>query len=58
MALSQTAKTLISVFRFRLFFGSLVLGHRVPVTVMGKHAFLDQVQRAKAGVTTALVVSA
>ncbi len=41
-----------------VFFGSLVLGHRVAVTVMGKHTSLDQVQRSKAGAATALVVSA
>jgi phosphate/sulfate permease len=41
-----------------VFFGSLILGHRVAVTVMGKHTSLDQVQRSKAGAATALVVSA
>jgi phosphate/sulfate permease len=47
-----------SVVGVAVFFGSLVLGRRVAATVMGKHTFLDQVQRSKAGAATALVVSA
>src|SRR2546426_2517016 len=46
-----------SVVAVAVVFGSLVLGHRVAVTVMGKHTPLDQGQRAKAGAATALVVS-
>src|SRR2546425_5675889 len=46
-----------SVVAVAVFFGSLVLGHRVAVTGMGKHTSLDQVQRSKAGAATALVVS-
>jgi inorganic phosphate transporter, PiT family len=38
--------------------GSLVLGHRVAQTVMGKHVTMDPVQHSKAGAATALVVGA
>jgi inorganic phosphate transporter, PiT family len=47
-----------SVVAVAVFFGSLVLGHRVAVTVEGKQSPLDQVQRSKAGAATAIVVSA
>ncbi len=47
-----------SVVAVAVFFGSLILGHRVAVTVMERHTALDQVQRSKAGAATALVVSA
>lgn len=55
---SETVWLPYSVVAVAVFFGSLVLGHRVAVTVMGKHTSLDQVQRSKAGAATALVVSA
>src|SRR5256885_11443645 len=47
-----------SVVAVAMFFGSLVLGHRVAVTGLGKHNPLDPVQRSKAGAATPLVVSA
>lgn len=47
-----------SVIALAVLLGSIVLGHRVVVTAIGKHANLDQVQRSKANAATALVVSA
>jgi PiT family inorganic phosphate transporter len=47
-----------SIVAVAVLLGSLVLGHRVVVTAIGRHAALDQVQRSKAGAATALVVSA
>ena len=47
-----------SVIAVAVLLGSLVLGHRVVVTAIGKHASLDQVQKSKANAATALVVSA
>jgi len=41
-----------------VFLGSIVLGHRVAQTVMGKHVTMDPVQHSKAGAATALVVGA
>src|SRR2546422_353675 len=45
-----------SVVAVAVFFGSLILGNLVAVTVMGKHNSLDQVERAEAGAATALLV--
>ncbi|HZY47430.1 MAG TPA: inorganic phosphate transporter, partial [Candidatus Bathyarchaeia archaeon] len=47
-----------SIIAVAVLLGSIVLGHRVVVTAIGKHASLDQVQRSKANAATALVVSA
>lgn len=47
-----------SIVAVAVLLGTLVLGHRVAVTVMGKNASLDQVQRSKAGAATAVLVSA
>lgn len=47
-----------SIVALAVLLGSMVLGHRVAITAIGRHASLDQVQRSKAGAATALVVSA
>ena len=47
-----------SIIAVAVLLGSIVLGHRVVVTAIGKHASLDQVQKSKANAATALVVSA
>jgi PiT family inorganic phosphate transporter len=55
---SEAAWVPYSIVAVAVVLGSLVLGHRVVVTAIGRHAALDQVQRSKAGAATALVVSA
>src|SRR5437879_10294586 len=55
---SEAAWVPYSIVAVAVLLGSLVLGHRVVVTAIGRHAALDQVQRSKAGADTALVVSA
>ena len=55
---SEAAWVPYSIVAVAVLLGSLVLGHRVVVTAIGRHAALDQVQRSKAGAATALVVSA
>jgi len=55
---SEAAWVPYSIVAVAVLFGSLVLGHRVVVTAIGRHSALDQVQRSKAGAATALVVSA
>lgn len=47
-----------SIVAVAVLLGSLVLGRRVAMTVMGKHILLDPVQRSKAGAATAILVSA
>ena len=47
-----------SIIAVAVLLGSILLGHRVVVTAIGKHASLDQVQKSKANAATALVVSA
>ena len=47
-----------SIIAVAVLLGSVVLGHRVVVTAIGKHATLDQAQKSKANAATALVVSA
>ena len=55
---SESAWLPYSIIAVAVLLGSLVLGHRVVVTAIGKHATLDQVQKSKANAATALVVSA
>jgi len=55
---SEAAWVPYSIVAVAVLLGSLILGHRVVVTAIGRHASLDQVQRSKAGAATALVVSA
>ena len=55
---SESAWLPYSIIAVAVLLGSLVLGHRVVVTAIGKHATLDQVQKSKANAATALGVSA
>ena len=55
---SESAWVPYSIIAVAVLLGSIVLGHRVVVTAIGKHASLDQVQKSKANAATALVVSA
>ena len=55
---SESAWLPYSIIAVAVLLGSIVLGHRVVVTAIGKHASLDQVQKSKANAATALVVSA
>ena len=55
---SESAWLPYSIIAVAVLLGSIVLGHRVVVTAIGKHASLDQVQKSKANAATALLVSA
>jgi inorganic phosphate transporter, PiT family len=55
---SESAWLPYSIIAVAVLLGSIVLGHRVVVTAIGKHASLDQVQKSKANAATALFVSA
>src|SRR3989442_13306433 len=55
---SEAAWVPYSIVAVAVLLGSLVLGHRVVVTAIGRHAALDQVPKSDAGAATALVVSA